>query len=138
MVLYNMYGINNSNNISKIAKKTNIMSNELEKIIEEVKNRVEREVPDTGYFRKISESYKNNDKDINAKAIALSVGHDPSVDGYGRLVLAILHPTQPSDLSVTLMRGNRQEILDYIKKEDFMTEVKNELASLSDSMKKYL
>ena len=136
MVVYKMYNINN-NKTNPIKKATPTMNNELEKITKKVKDRIEREFPDTGYFRDIAEDYVNLDKTITGRAVSLSLERDEKVDGYGRLIIALLHPSKNADLSTTIVRGNRKDILDYMNNPKFSEELDKTLNDLSESMKKY-
>ena len=72
-----MTKINNLNNINKakISGKDIVMnlSDSLKKTVETLKSRVEKEIPDKGYFRDFAEDFANPNKDIYAKAVSLSI-----------------------------------------------------------------
>ncbi len=111
-----------------------IMKN-IENMITTMKARVEREIPDTGYFRNFAENFENKDSKIFGKYIALSVEKDEMIDGEALLKISVLHPNLPVDASSLLVAGSRKKILDYMNKENFIDEVKTSILELSKSLR---
>lgn len=134
MIRYDIKKINNKNIYFRPRLKMNI-SQELDKMITTVKARVEREIPDKGYFRSFAENFENKDSKLFGKYIAMSVERDELRDGEALLKLSVLHPNLPVDASNLLVAGNRKKILDYMNKENFKDEVENTVLNLSNSLK---
>lgn len=134
MIKYDIKKINNKNIYFRPRLKMNI-SQELDKMITTVKARVEREIPDKGFFRSFAENFENKDSKLFGKYIAMSVERDELRDGEALLKLSVLHPNLPVDASNLLVAGNRKKILDYMNKENFKDEVENTVLNLSNSLK---
>lgn len=134
MIKYDIKKINNKNIYLRPRLKMNI-SQELDKMITTVKARVEREIPDKGFFRSFAENFENKDSKLFGKYIAMSVERDELRDGEALLKLSVLHPNLPVDASNLLVAGNRKKILDYMNKENFKDEVENTVLKLSNSLK---
>lgn len=134
MIKYDIKKINNKNIYFRPRLKMNI-SQELDKMITTVKARVEREMPDKGFFRSFAENLENKDSKLFGKYIAMSVERDELRDGEALLKLSVLHPNLPVDASNLLVAGNRKKILDYMNKENFKDEVENTVLKLSNSLK---
>ncbi len=134
MIKYDIKKINNKNIYFRPRLKMNI-SQELDKMITTVKARVEREIPDKGFFRSFAENFENKDSKLFGKYIAMSVERDELRDGEALLKLSVLHPNLPVDASNLLVAGNRKKILDYMNKENFKDEVENTVLKLSNSLK---
>lgn len=134
MIKYDIKKINNKNIYFRPRLKMNI-SQELDKMITTIKARVEREIPDKGFFRSFAENFENKDSKLFGKYIAMSVERDELRDGEALLKLSVLHPNLPVDASNLLVAGNRKKILDYMNKENFKDEVENTVLKLSNSLK---
>ena len=135
MIKYDINKIRNSKNINfRPRLKMDIMKN-IENMITTMKARVEREIPDTGYFRNFAENFENKDSKIFGKYIALSIEKDEMIDGEALLKISVLHPNLPVDASSLLVAGNRKKILDYMNNDKFLDEVKNSILELSKSLK---
>ena len=110
---------------------------ELEIRINRIKDRVEREIPDTGFFRNFAENFDKNYKpDFFCKNIALFVQRDEMRDGRAFLGVSVLHPTMNKQFSTYFMNGNRSKILEYINNSNFNQEFKDTVLKLSDALKK--
>ncbi len=109
-------------------------SQKLDMMISKIKERVEREVPDRGYFRSFAE-----DVDLNhnyyGRAASICVERDENIEGNALLLVSVLHPHMNMDASVMLTSGNRDAILKYMNKKDFKNEVINTINDLSESLK---
>ena len=106
------------------------------KIITRISGRVEKEIPDTGFFRDFSENIGNLSlKDFFGKDIALFIQRDAKRDGYAYFGVAVQHPTMGIDAYSYLMSGKRKEILDFIAGEDGLNRIQSAAAQLSESLK---
>ncbi len=134
MVKYDIIKINNKN-VRMVPKGITNMkfSQELDKAVAKIKERVEREVPDTGYFRNFAEDFANTDDKLCAKAVSLSVERDENVDGNALLLVSVLHPFMNIDASSMLACGKRDKILEYMNKDGFKDEVMRKIRELADS-----
>ena len=113
------------------------LSQELEKIINKLKSRIEKEIPDTGYFRNFAENFEKGKKpDIYARDISLFIERDEARDGRAYLGVSALHPEMSLDASTYIMNGNRDKILEYINNKDFKEELQTAVLELSESLKK--
>ena len=108
-------------------------SQELDKAVARIKERIEREVPDTGYFRNFAEDFANSDEKLCAKAVSLSVERDENVDGNALLLVSVLHPFMNIDASLMLASGKRDKILEYMNKDGFKDEIIRKIHELADS-----
>lgn len=112
------------------------LSKELNKVIERLKLRVEKEIPDTGYFRNFAENFDSGVKpDFFGKNIALFIERDESRDGRAYLGVSVLHPQLSMDVATYIMNGDRNRILEYINQEGFSNELKNVVLELAESLK---
>lgn len=139
MVKYKMYTeqIKNTKATSIEKKMTTNLDSQLEKIIARVKERVAREVPDTGYFRNFAENFEKGYKsDLYCKNIALFIQRDEMRDGRAFLGVSALHPAMNQHTSTYIMNGNREKILEYMNGEGFKTEFKETVLELVDALKK--
>lgn len=134
-----MTKINNLNNINKtkISGKDIVMnlSDSLKKTVETMKNRVEKEIPDKGYFRNFAEDFANTDKDIFAKAVSLSIQRDTHNEGKAYLALNILHPTMMLNASSKLAYGTREDLLKALNDSNIIDKLENGVKNLSEKMK---
>ncbi len=134
MVKYDIIKINNKN-VRMVPKGITNMkfSQELDKVVARMKARIEREVPDTGYFRNFAEDFVNPDEKLCAKAVSLSVERDENIDGNALLLVSVLHPFMNIDASSMLISGKRDKILEYMNKDGFKDEVVRKIHELADS-----
>ena len=134
MVKYDIIKINNKN-VRMVPKGITNMkfSQELDKVVARMKARIEREVPDTGYFRNFAEDFANPDEKLCAKAVSLSVERDENIDGNALLLVSVLHPFMNIDASSMLISGKRYKILEYMNKDGFKDEVVRKIHELADS-----
>ncbi len=135
MIKYDIKKIS-SKNIRMIPRKMENFSEELNSVISKMKDRISREVPDRGYFRNFAEDFENNNKNIFARAISLSVEKDENIEGSALLLVSALHPSMNIDASSMLVCGKRDEILKFMNKDNFIGKVAEEIYKLSDSLKK--
>lgn len=134
------YDINQLHKVSlknvKQGKTKMDLSKELDKVIEKMKARIEREIPDTGYFRNFAENFEKGSKpDFFGKDISLFVERDEARDGRAYLGISVLHPELCLDSATYLMNGDRNKILEYMNSKDFKEELKNDILELAESLK---
>ncbi len=134
-----MTRINNMNNINKtkISGKDIIMElkDSLKQTVETMKNRVEKEIPDKGYFRDFAEDFANPDKNIYAKAISLSVQKDINNEGKAYLGVNILHPSMTLNASSNIAYGTRNELLKELNDSNIINKLEANIKNLSEKMK---
>lgn len=99
---------------------------ELNRIVETIKTRVEREIPDKGYFRNFAENFDN---------IALFVERDEEREGRAFLGISVLHPQIKVDAATYLMNGDRESILKYLQDPELNSKLQEKITKLSDSLK---
>lgn len=102
------------------------LSKKLEKTVETIKARVEREIPDKGYFRNFAENFEN---------IALFIERDEEREGRAFLGISVLHPQLKVDAATYLMNGDRETILKYLQAPDLQTKLEEKITKLSESLK---
>ena len=128
------------NNIDKSRNKALNMdlSSELGKLLETTIDRIDKEIPDVGYFRDIVVKFDNDNKpkELFAKNIALIIERDAQNEGKGYLGVSALHPQMLKDSTIYIMNGSREELLNYLKKEDSKTEILGIVQELDDALKK--
>ena len=107
----------------------------IDKVISRIRDRIEREVPDKGYFRNFAEDIGLYGNDFYGKAAAICVERDESIDGNALLLLSVLHPSMNMDASVMLTSGSRKDLLDYMNRNGFKQEVINTIHELGESLK---
>lgn len=112
------------------------LNDELIKVRDRFYARVEKEIPDTGYFRSFAENFDKNYKpDIFAKNIALFAQRDEQNDGKAFLGVDVLHPTMNKHMSTYIMSGDRNAILNYINNNGFIKEFESNVIELSEALK---
>ena len=133
-----MTKINGLNQIKSVANKAVgkdiIMSTDecLKKTIAVIKDRISKEIPDTGYFRSFAEDFHNTDENIYARAISIAVERDTNSDGRAFLSVNLLHPTMFLNTSSELAYGDRKKLLEAIDNPDFIQKLKDKIAFLSE------
>ena len=133
--------VNNNLNYQKVLDKkmNNDLSSQLMKIVDRLKTRVEREVPDKGYFRNFAENFdKDYKSELFCKNISLFVHRDEQKDGRAYLGISVLHPTMNRHVYSYIMNGNREDILDYISDKNFIKEFEDLVLDYSESLKNEL
>ena len=71
MIKYDIKKISEKN-IRMIPRKMVEISEQINQITAKMKGRIEKEIPDTGYFRNFAEDFENKNKNIYARAISMS------------------------------------------------------------------
>ena len=124
MIKYDIKKISEKN-IRMIPRKMVEISEQINQITAKMKGRIEKEIPDTGYFRNFAEDFENKNKNIYARAISMSIEKDENIDGHALLLLSALHPSMNIDASSMLVCGKRDDILSFMNKENFTKKVEN-------------
>lgn len=102
------------------------LSKKLEKIVETIKCRVEREIPDKGYFRNFAENFDN---------VALFIERDEEREGRAFLGISVLHPQIKVDAATYLINGDRETILKYLQDPALNSKLQEKITKLSDSLR---
>lgn len=102
------------------------LSKELGKMVETIKTRVEREIPDKGYFRNFAENYEN---------IALFIERDEEREGRAFLGISVLHSQIRVDATSYLINGDRESILKYLQNPELNLKLEEKIQKLSKSLK---
>lgn len=136
MVKYDIKKINDTTLLVPKSLKKMSISEDLENIISKIKARVEREIPDRGFFRNFAEDFKNSDENLYARACSLSVQRDETIDGKALLLANVLHPTMNIEASVMLRCGDRKELLEYMSQDGFKDELRQSFEELAESLKR--
>ena len=123
-----------------LIKKFNGMSmssrTELAKLLQTFIERAEREITDVGYFQDIIvKGDKNTNFGTFAKNIALVIEKDPRVEGKAFLSVSALHPQLQKDKTVYLTSGNREEILKFLKQDNFIENLNETISALDKQLK---
>ena len=128
------------NNIDKPKDKIASMelSSEFNKLLETAIARIDKEIPDVGYFRDIVVKLDKNNKpeDLFAKDIALIVERDSQNEGKGYLGISALHPHMLKDSTIYLMNGSREELLRYLRDDNVKTEISSTIRELDAALRK--
>lgn len=123
----------------KIIKKTTssvTLKGELSKIIEQLKNRIQDEIHGKDYFRDIVENFEPGKKpNIYCKDIAVFVKRDKKRPGRGSLGVSVLHPYMALETSTYYINGDKDKLLEYISKEEFLAELEKSVLDLSECLK---
>ena len=97
-----------------VPEKMEKFSDKLNAVVSKMKDRISKEVPDKGFFRNFAEDFENNNNNIFAKAISLSIERDEDVEGNALLIVSALHPFMNIDASSMLICGKREDILKFM------------------------
>ena len=128
------------NNIDKPKDKIASMelSSEFNKLLETAIARIDKEIPDVGYFRDIVVKLDKDNKpeDLFAKDIALIVERDSQNEGKGYLGISALHPQMLKDSTIYLMNGSREELLRYLRDDNVKTEISSTIRELDAALRK--
>ena len=104
------------------------------KLVNNIKKNAQNYVSDTQYYRPVDESMRNESDKLFCKAYSLSVEQNPDNTGRHFLSLNMLHPKMRIQTSRTLAAGNKQEILEFLNKEDINKLIKTNLSEMSENL----
>lgn len=129
----NFNGVNNdSNNTAKNQDKMEILMNRLCEVLSE---RTENEVPENGKFAPISVSFSIPQTNNKAKAIVEYDALAPK--NLRRLSIASHHVNSDRLISTYVLRGTKQEIIDYLNNPQNQKKLVKLAGELSDSVDEY-
>jgi len=140
MVKCNNISASNLNYQKKFGEKMNSdLNTQLQGIIDRIKSRVEKEIPDKGYFRNFAENFEKGYKpQLFCKNVALFIERDEEEEGKAYLGIGVLHPTMDTHSYTYIMRGGSKDIINYISDENFIKEFEDIITDYSESFKRDL
>ena len=137
----NKQKINNSNfeSIKPKSKEVKTMKKSVEKLINTIRARAEREVPEYGDFSPVYEEFKNIDKTLEATDFMLKIVKPPkNIEGHEKLrYIELTAYKLPLPYKVTRLigRGSKEEILKQLEQPEFFAKVEESFKSMSDNLK---
>ena len=112
------------------------LKEELEGMINTLKDRIEKEIPDKGYFRNFAVNLpKDSNANIYAKDVSLYIQKDLDREGEAFFMLSALHPKMDICRSSYIMHGTRNDLLEKLNDKEFQNKIYNMLNELSESLK---
>ena len=137
----NKQNINNSNfeSIKPKSKEVKTMKKSIEKVINTIRLRAEREVPEFGDFAPVFEEFKNMDKALEATDFMLKIVKPPkTIEGHEKLryieLTAYKLPT-PYKVTKLVGRGSKEDILKQLDEPEFFNKVEESFKSMSENLK---
>ena len=134
----------NKSNFESVKPKSNevkTMKKSLEKLINNIRLRAEREVPEYGDFAPVLEEFKNFDKTLEASDFMLKIVKPPkNIENHETLrYIELTAYKLPLPYKVTKLvgRGSKEEILKQLDQPDFLTKVEESFKSMSENLKQY-
>lgn len=127
------------NNVLKVLKtqekpKMNI-NESITNLINNIRKNAEAYVSDSQYYRSVNESIRNESEKLFCKSFGLSIEQTPDNSARHFLSLNVLHPQMRIQTSRTLAAGSKQEILDFLSKDDIQKIIKTNVSEMSEKLK---
>lgn len=127
------------NNVLKVLKtqekpKMNI-NESITNLINNIRKNAEAYVSDSQYYRSVNESIRNESEKLFCKSFGLSIEQTPDNSARHFLSLNVLHPQMRIQTSRTLAAGSKQEILDFLSKDDIQKFIKTNVSEMSEKLK---
>lgn len=127
------------NNVLKVLKtqekpKMNI-NESITNLINNIRKNAEAYVSDSQYYRSVNESIRNESEKLFCKSFGLSIEQTPDNSARHFLSLNVLHPQMRIQTSRTLAAGSKQEILDFLSKDDIQKLIKTNVSEMSEKLK---
>lgn len=127
------------NNVLKVLKtqekpKMNI-NESITNLINNIRKNAEAYVSDSQYYRSVDESIRNESEKLFCKSFGLSIEQTPDNSARHFLSLNVLHPQMRIQTSRTLAAGSKQEILDFLSKDDIQKLIKTNVSEMSEKLK---
>lgn len=124
--------------VSKAAfqKLDNILpADNIEEMIKTLRSRAQLEIPDKGTFRAISEKFTNHKPVITVGDVAVNIKSTSTLNTAEERVLEALVATKSGGhvLERELIRGKREDILNYLNDKEFPQKFKEFLMDCSDN-----
>lgn len=113
-------------------------TDKIDLMLKKVRGRAEFEMPDTGTFQPIIETIRNNKPGIEIGNVSLSIKSTSNLNSSKERLLEAAVSTKSGQytLEEELVNGNREDILKYLKNEDFDENFKRYLMKCSDMFDK--
>ena len=132
-------GINKAvKSVSKSAKEIKTMEEQIRKMINDILNRAEREVPEYGEFLPVYEEFKNTDKDLVATDFMLKITKPPkNIENHQtRRYLEVVAYKLPAPYKSTriIAAGTKEEILKALQDEALCAKIDKAARELSDNL----
>ncbi|MBP3820823.1 hypothetical protein J6G99_04165 [bacterium] len=133
----NQNRVNNTNFCGIKPKSVEVKNMEefLKKIIENILIRAEREVPEYGNFKLVTEKFKNFDKNLDVDEFWLEIGQPPKgTENYETkrfLKFVASKPNSDTSAEILIGSGSKKEILETLKKEGLTGKLKEYAQKLS-------
>ena len=129
-------GVNKSNDkMTLTPNEENFKKVVVPKVHEFFSDMVEKQVPENGLFRKITLSFEVPDTN-NIGVYSIEYDHkNPKVQRY--LTLGVHHKNSDRLVSNIILKGTKQEILDYIKSHENQTKTIEMSKELSDKVDEF-
>lgn len=133
------YNYNDKSNFQGLYKVKRIQMNNCAQTyskLQELSAVVERVVPEKGKFSEIKTKYKNNVENLDVNDITLTVKPSILLDKRPKereLEISVTSKDKLSNYARVLKRGEKQEILDFMKNEGLPYEVEQFLREASDN-----
>lgn len=106
----------------------------LKEMVKKFTNRAEYEISDANFYRAINEPVQNTDKKLCCKSIVLSVSADKTEKSQHILEVAMLHPSMLVEITRPLAIGKKEDILKYLKSNDFFPQLRQEISEMSEKL----
>lgn len=124
------------NGAKKMTEKTNNYTDSFYKMLNDIINRAEREVPDYGDFAPVYENFKNTNPKLDIDKYQIRIFKAPKQyvsDETIRYIEAEVY-TKVGDYKATLLlgTGKKEEILNQLKSKDFVEKLNNAYIQLTD------
>ena len=120
------------------AKGAKNMDEYIKKMVEDLLKRAEREVPEYGEFKNVSEEFKNPDKTLFVTDFKLRITKPPkNIEGHETrryLELAAYNFPSPYVAERVICAGTKDEIIAELKNPDLCAKIKEKCAKLSDDL----
>ncbi len=128
--------LNNTKVIYTLKGKTSVnFDNQINNLLNKVKNRAEFEISDNNYYRTINEYFQNSDKKINCRAVSLSISQDETNKAQHLIEISMLHPTMAIENKRPLAYGDKKAILNYLNKLNVKELIENDIKPMSERLK---
>ena len=119
----------------KTAKGAAKMDELIKNTVDNLLKRAEREVPEYGSFRNVSEKFKNTDKNLVADEFKLEIFQPPKgVENYEKkraLKFSASKPNCDSTMEILIESGSKEDILAKLRDGSLINELKRQTENLS-------
>lgn len=126
----------NNLNFERIPKEDNAnFDDTLSQLKDNMLKRCEYEIPEYGNFSKVKETINNNDKNVYAGEVSLIC--EASEDDPKKRYLSYNHmnPENRKGISCLIGTGTKEDIMELLKDDDFITNLKQDSERIAEKMK---